>query len=173
MKKILIPVLISAMLLGSFSVFAEKLDAPIGSLEDLQTYSGIEVEKTERNGVPVYKVLETSKEGSEKIYESALEENNRRIEKLWAENALTKFAEKKKLEINFDEANYGLVQFNCTLSQMTVDELANQLRHQVVKKTEKDHQHDWMYFNVTDKNGDSKLFRYCQECEKWQAFHLE
>ena len=58
MKKIFIPILISAMLLSGFSVFAEKLDAPLGSIEDIQTYSGIEFNKTERNGEPVYEILD-------------------------------------------------------------------------------------------------------------------
>lgn len=173
MKKAMIPILISAMVFGSLPAFAEKLDAPLGSLEDIQVYSGIAFNQTEKNGETVYEVLDTSKEGSEEIYKASLEENNRRINKLWEENALTKFAEKNDIEIDFVEANYGLVQFNCKLSDMTVEKLAKQLRHRVIKKAEKGHEHDWMYFDISDENEDSKLFRYCQECEKWQAFSLD
>lgn len=173
MKKIIIPVLISAMLLGSLSAFAEKLDAPLANSEDVQIYSGIEFNKTERKGEVVYEIMDTSKEGSEEIYKESLTENNRRIEKLWSKNALTKFAEKKKIDIDFNKADYGLVQFNCTVSDITVDELARKLHHQVVKKTDKDHQHDWMYFDVTDAEGGNKLFRYCQTCERWQVFEAE
>jgi hypothetical protein len=173
MKKVFIPILISAMLLGGLSAFAEKLDAPLASFDDLQTYSGVEFNKTEKNGEPVYETLDTSKEGSQEILKASIEENNRRIDKLWAENAMTKFAEKEKLEMEFTKADYGLVQFNCTLSDITVDELAKELRYQVVKKVDKDHQHDWMYFDVTDAEGSNKLFRYCQTCERWQVFEAE
>lgn len=48
MKKVFIPILISAMLLGGLSAFAEKLDAPLASFDDLQTYSGVEFNKTEK-----------------------------------------------------------------------------------------------------------------------------
>ena len=75
--------------------------------------------------------------------------------------------------MEFTKADYGLVQFNCTLSDITVDELAKELRYQVVKKVDKDHQHDWMYFDVTDAEGGNKLFRYCQTCERWQVFEAE
>lgn len=163
----------SMVLASSLPVFAEKLDAPLGSIEDIQTYSGIEFNKTEKNGEPVYETLDTSKESSQEILKASIEENNRRIDKLWAENAMTKFAEKEKLEMEFTKADYGLVQFNCTLSDITVDELAKELRYQVVKKVDKDHQHDWMYFDVTDAEGGNKLFRYCQTCERWQVFEAE
>ncbi len=172
MKKTIVPILISAMVFGSVPAFAERLEAPLGSLEDIQIYSGIEINQTERNGETVYEILETAKEGSEEIYKASIEENNRRINKLWKENELTKIAQKKKINIDFEKANYGLVQFNCKLSDMTVEKLAKQLCHRVVKKEEKGHEHDWMYFEVTDKNGDSMLFRYCQECERWQSFQL-
>lgn len=54
-----------------------------------------------------------------------------------------------------------------------MDELSAKLRHQVIQKTDKDHRHDWMYFDITDEDGNEKLFRYCQSCEKWQAFEAE
>ncbi len=172
-KKLLASILLSAMLLSGMQVFAQKLDAPVASEEDLMTFSGIEFEKSSKDGTLIYKILESSKEGSEDIYQKALEENNRRIEKLWDENALSKFAEKEKLNIDFNKANYGLVQFNCTVSDITVDELSSKLKHQVIKKTDKSHQHDWIYFDVTDQNKENKLFRHCQTCEKWQAYHLD
>ena len=109
----------------------------------------------------------------QEIYEAAISENNRRIEQVWEENALSKFAEKKKLSIDFENAKYGLVQFNCKLTGSTVDELAKKLKYQVVEKTEKDHKHDWMYFDVTDEEGNEKLFRYCQSCERWRIFEAE
>ena len=56
---------------------------------------------------------------------------------------------------------------------LTVDELSVKLRHQVIKKTDQDHCHDWMYFDVTDEEGGEKLFRHCQSCQKWQAFEAE
>ena len=67
MKKVFIPILISAMLLGGLSAFAEKLDAPLASFDDLQTYSGVEINKTEKKGEPVYETLDTSKEGPQEI----------------------------------------------------------------------------------------------------------
>ena len=146
MKKVFIPILISVMLLGGLSAFAEKLDAPLASFDDLQTYSGVEFNKTEKNGEPVYETLDTSKEGSQEILKASIEENNRRIDKLWAENAMTKFAEKEKLEMEFTKADYGLVQFNCTLSDITVDELAKELRYQVVKKVDKERRTYYEYF---------------------------
>ena len=47
------------------------------------------------------------------------------------------------------------------------------LRHQVIEKAPSYHEHNWMYFEVTDQNNDTKLFRYCQDCKKWQAFDNE
>ncbi len=88
-------------------------------------------------------------------------------------NALFKFAEKKNININFDDKKSEQLEYNCTLSDITVDELAKELRYQVVKKVDKDHQHDWMYFDVTDAEGGNKLFRYCQTCERWQVFEAE
>ena len=29
------------------------------------------------------------------------------------------------------------------------------------------------FITVTDEDGNEKLFRYCQSCEKWQAFEAE
>lgn len=101
------------------------------------------------------------------------EEEADNIDQLWEKNALSQFAEKEKLAIDFENSQYSLVQFNCKLTGLTVDELSAKLRHQVIQKTDKDHRHDWMYFDVTDEDGNEKLFRYCQSCEKWQAFEAE
>lgn len=38
----------SMVLASSLPVFAEKLDAPLASFDDLQTYSGVEFNKTEK-----------------------------------------------------------------------------------------------------------------------------
>lgn len=167
-------ILLSAMALGATHTFAQKLEAPIATTEDLMTYAGVEYEVSVNDkGEITYTILDTSKEGAEEIYQAAIEENNRRIDEIWDQNALSQFAEKEKLSIDFENSQYGLVQFNCKLSGITVEELSAKLRHQVIEKTDKDHRHDWMYFDVTDTNGDEILFRYCQSCHKWQAFRAE
>ncbi len=172
--KLLSCILLSAMALGATQAFAQKLDAPIAAKEDLLTFAGVEYEvSVDDKGETTYTILDSSKEGAQEIYEAAISENNRRIEQVWEENALSKFAEKKKLSIDFENAQYGLVQFNCKLTGITVDELAKKLKYQVVEKTEKDHKHDWMYFDVTDEEGNEKLFRYCQSCERWRIFEAE
>lgn len=172
--KLLSCILLSAMALGATQAFAQKLDAPIAAKEDLLTFAGVEYEvSVDDKGETTYTILDSSKEGAQEIYEAAISENNRRIEQVWEENALSKFAEKKKLSIDFENAKYGLVQFNCKLTGITVDELAKKLKYQVVEKTEKDHKHDWMYFDVTDEEGNEKLFRYCQSCERWRIFEAE
>ena len=189
--KLLSCILLSAMALGATQAFAQKLDAPVAAKEDLMTFAGVEYqvsvddkgEKTyagveyqvsvDDKGEKTYTILDSSKEGAQEIYEAAVEENNRRIDQLWEKNALSRFAEKEKLSIDFENAQYSLVQFNCKLTGLTVEELSAKLRHQVIQKTDKDHHHDWMYFDVTDEDGNEKLFRYCQSCEKWQAFEAE
>lgn len=189
--KLLSCILLSAMALGATQAFAQKLDAPVAAKEDLMTFAGVEYqvsvddkgEKTyagveyqvsvDDKGEKTYTILDSSKEGAQEIYEAAVEENNRRIDQLWEKNALSRFAEKEKLSIDFENAQYSLVQFNCKLTGLTVEELSAKLRHQVIQKTDKDHRHDWMYFDVTDEDGNEKLFRYCQSCEKWQAFEAE
>ena len=189
--KLLSCILLSAMALGATQAFAQKLDAPVAAKEDLMTFAGVEYqvsvddkgEKTyagveyqvsvDDKGEKTYTIQDSSKEGAQEIYEAAVEENNRRINQVWEENALSRFAEKEKLSIDFENAQYSLVQFNCKLTGLTVDELSAKLRHQVIQKTDKDHRHDWMYFDVTDEDGNEKLFRYCQSCEKWQAFEAE
>ena len=189
--KLLSCILLSAMALGATQAFAQKLDAPVAAKEDLMTFAGVEYqvsvddkgEKTyagveyqvsvDDKGEKTYTILDSSKEGAQEIYEAAVEENNRRIDQLWEKNALSRFAEKEKLSIDFENAQYSLVQFNCKLTGLTVDELSAKLRHQVIQKTDKDHRHDWMYFDVTDEDGNEKLFRYCQSCQKWQAFEAE
>ena len=136
--KLLSSVLLPSMLLGAAQVFAQKLDAPIAAKEDLLTFAGVEYEvSVDDKGETTYTILDSSKEGAQEIYEAAISENNRRIEQVWEENALSKFAEKKKLSIDFENAKYGLVQFNCKLTGITVDELAKKLKYQVVEKTEK------------------------------------
>lgn len=155
--------------LNAQSRFAEALEK-IARL----TFAGVEYEvSVDDKGETTYTILDSSKEGAQEIYEAAISENNRRIEQVWEENALSKFAEKKKLSIDFENAKYGLVQFNCKLTGITVDELAKKLKYQVVEKTEKDHKHDWMYFDVTDEEGNEKLFRCCQSCERWRIFEAE
>ena len=189
--KLLSCILLSAMALGATQAFAQKLDAPVAAKEDLMTFAGVEYqvsvddkgEKTyagveyqvsvDDKGEKTYTILDSSKEGAQEIYQAAVEENNRRIDQLWEKNALSQFAEKEKLAIDFENSQYSLVQFNCKLTGLTVDELSAKLRHQVIQKTDKDHRHDWMYFDVTDEDGNEKLFRYCQSCEKWQAFEAE
>lgn len=149
---------------------SSKLDAP-ATQEDLMTFAGLTFEKTIENGELTYNI-----EGSDEamaIYDAAVEENNRRIQTLWEENALSRFAEDKKLDIEFDYSSYGIVQFRCTLSKLTVEELADKLNAQPSKAVDADHRHDWMYFDVTDKQGDSVLLRCCQSCEKWQVFYTE
>ena len=59
------------------------------------------------------------------------------------------------------------------LSGVTAEKLSSMLRHQVIEKAPSYHEHNWMYFEVTDQNNDTKLFRYCQDCKKWQAFDNE
>ena len=189
--KLLSCILLSAMALGATQAFAQKLDAPVAAKEDLMTFAGVEYqvsvddkgEKTyagveyqvsvDDKGEKTYTILDSSKEGAQEIYEAAVEENNRRIDQLWEKNALSRVAEKEKLSIDFENAQYSLVQFNCKLTGLTVEELSAKLRHQVIQKTDKDHRHDWMYFDVTDEDGNEKLFRYCQSCQKWQAFEAE
>ena len=123
--KLLSCILLSAMALGATQAFAQKLDAPIAAKEDLLTFAGVEYEvSVDDKGETTYTILDSSKEGAQEIYEAAISENNRRIEQVWEENALSKFAEKKKLSIDFENAKYGLVQFNCKLTGITVDELA-------------------------------------------------
>ena len=189
--KLLSCILLSAMALGATQAFAQKLDAPVAAKEDLMTFAGVEYqvsvddkgEKTyagveyqvsvDDKGEKTYTILDSSKEGAQEIYEAAVEENNRRIDQLWEKNALSRFAEKEKLSIDFENAQYSLVQFNCKLTGLTVAVLSAKLRHQVIQKTYKEHRHDWMYFDVTDEDGNEKLFRYCQSCQKWQAFEAE
>lgn len=172
--KLLSCILLSAMALGATQAFAQKLDAPVAAKEDLMTFAGVEYQvSVDDKGEKTYTILDSSKEGAQEIYQAAVEENNRRIDRLWEKNALSQFAEKEKLAIDFENSQYSLVQFNCKLTGLTVDELSAKLRHQVIQKTDKDHHHDWMYFDVTDEDGNEKLFRYCQSCEKWQAFEAE
>ena len=189
--KLLSCILLSAMALGGTQAFAQKLVASVAAKEDLMTFAGVEYqvsvddkgEKTyagveyqvsvDDKGEKTYTILDSSKEGAQEIYQAAVEENNRRIDQLWEKNALSQFAEKEKLAIDFENSQYSLVQFNCKLTGLTVDELSAKLRHQVIQKTDKDHRHDWMYFDVTDEDGNEKLFRYCQSCQKWQAFEAE
>ena len=87
------------------------------------------------------------------------------------ENPFVLFTKKKNIEIQSTNSLHG--QFSYQVSGITVDELAKELRYRVVKKIDKDHQHDWMYFDVTDEEGGNKLFRYCQTCERWQVFEAE
>ena len=118
--KLLSCILLSAMALGATQAFAQKLDAPIAAKEDLLTFAGVEYEvSVDDKGETTYTILDSSKEGAQEIYEAAISENNRRIEQVWEENALSKFAEKKKLSIDFENAKYGLVQFNCKLTGIT------------------------------------------------------
>ncbi len=183
--KLLSCILLSAMALGATQAFAQKLDAPVAAKEDLMTFAGVEYQvsvddkvvdiaksqvgngveyqvSVDDKGEKTYTILDSSKEGAQEIYQAAVEENNRRIDQLWEKNALSQFAEKEKLAIDFENSQYSLVQFNCKLTGLTVDELSAKLRHQVIQKTDKDHRHDWMYFDVTDEDGNEKLFRYCQ-----------
>ena len=104
--KLLSCILLSAMALGATQAFAQKLDAPIAAKEDLLTFAGVEYEvSVDDKGETTYTILDSSKEGAQEIYEAAISENNRRIEQVWEENALSKFAEKKKLSIDFENAN--------------------------------------------------------------------
>ena len=83
------------------------------------------------------------------------------------EHRLADFAQRKGIDLEEQgERAYRL-------TGLTVDELSDKLRHQVIKKTDQDHCHDWMYFDVTDEEGGEKLFRHCQSCQKWQAFEAE
>ena len=97
--------------------------------------------------------------------------NNMMMDYYWEpyeeENPLAGFAQKKGIAL--EEQGEGAY----ILTGLTVDELSVKLRHQVIQKTDKDHRHDWMYFDVTDEDGNEKLFRHCQSCEKWQAFEEE
>lgn len=97
--------------------------------------------------------------------------NNMMMDYYWEsyeeENPLADFAQRKGIALEEQgERAYRLTGF-------TVDELSDKLRHQVIKKTDQDHCHDWMYFDVTDEEGGEKLFRHCQSCQKWQAFEAE
>lgn len=97
--------------------------------------------------------------------------NNMMMDYYWEpyeeENPLAGFAQRKGIAL--EEQGEGAY----ILTGLTVDELSVKLRHQVIQKTDKDHRHDWMYFDVTDEDGNEKLFRHCQSCEKWQAFEAE
>lgn len=97
--------------------------------------------------------------------------NNMMMDYYWEpyeeENPLADFAQRKGIDL--EEQGEGAY----ILTGLTVDELSVKLRHQVIQKTDKDHRHDWMYFDVTDEDGNEKLFRHCQSCEKWQAFEEE
>lgn len=97
--------------------------------------------------------------------------NNMMMDYYWEpyeeENPLAGFAQRKGIAL--EEQGEGAY----ILTGLTVDELSVKLRHQVIHKTDKDHRHDWMYFDVTDEDGNEKLFRHCQSCEKWQAFEEE
>lgn len=97
--------------------------------------------------------------------------NNMMMDYYWEpyeeENPLADFAQRKGIDLEEQgERAYRL-------TGLTVDELSDKLRHQVIKKTDQDHCHDWMYFDVTDEEGGEKLFRHCQSCQKWQAFEAE
>ena len=97
--------------------------------------------------------------------------NNMMMDYYWEpyeeENPLADFAQRKGIDLEEQgERAYRL-------TGLTVDELSVKLRHQVIQKTDKDHCHDWMYFDVTDEEGVEKLFRYYQSCEKWQTFGAE
>ena len=97
--------------------------------------------------------------------------NNMMMDYYWEpyeeENPLADFAQRKGIDLE-EQGERAYI-----LTGLTVDELSVKLRHQVIQKTDKDHRHDWMYFDVTDEDGNEKLFRYCQSCEKWQAFEEE
>ena len=97
--------------------------------------------------------------------------NNMMMDYYWEpyeeENPLADFAQRKGIDLE-EQGELAYM-----LTGLTVDELSAKLRHQVIKKTDQDHCHDWMYFDVTDEDGNEKLFRYCQSCEKWQAFEEE
>ena len=97
--------------------------------------------------------------------------NNMMMDYYWEpyeeENPLAGFAQRKGIAL--EEQGEGAY----ILTGLTVDELSVKLRHQVIKKTDQDHCHDWMYFDVTDEEGGEKLFRHCQSCQKWQAFEAE
>lgn len=97
--------------------------------------------------------------------------NNMMMDYYWEpyeeENPLADFAQRKGIDLEEQgERAYRL-------TGLTVDELSAKLRHQVIKKTDQDHCHDWMYFDVTDEEGGEKLFRHCQSCQKWQTFEAE
>lgn len=97
--------------------------------------------------------------------------NNMMMDYYWEpyeeENPLAGFAQRKGIAL--EEQGEGAY----ILTGLTVDELSVKLRHQVIKKTDQDHCHDWMYFDVTDEEGGEKLFRHCRSCQKWQAFEAE
>lgn len=76
--KLLSCILLSAMALGATQAFAQKLDAPIAAKEDLLTFAGVEYEvSVDDKGETTYTILDSSKEGAQKIYEAAISENNR------------------------------------------------------------------------------------------------
>ena len=97
--------------------------------------------------------------------------NNMMMDYYWEpyeeENPLADFAQRKGIDLE-EQGELAYM-----LTGLTVDELSAKLRHQVIKKTDQDHCHDWMYFDVTDEDGNEKLFRHCQSCQKWQAFEAE
>lgn len=197
MKKVLVPMLVSAMLLGSVSAFAAEVQPP-KRLQEIGEKYGFTVEyEGEYEGLPSFSISSEEKLDLDKILaiendkigvlaapvdgeelialegldlDELLAENNAKIEKVWNDNALSKFAEKEKLNIEFDYSSYGITQFRCKVSGISVEELSKKLCHQVVERTDKNHKHSWMYFDVSDENGDNILFRYCQNCGKWQAF---
>lgn len=97
--------------------------------------------------------------------------NNMMMDYYWEpyeeENPLADFAQRKGIDLE-EQGELAYM-----LTGLTVDELSAKLRHQVIKKTDQDHCHDRMYFDVTDEEGGEKLFRHCQSCQKWQAFEAE
>lgn len=97
--------------------------------------------------------------------------NNMMMDYYWEpyeeENPLADFAQRKGIDLE-EQGELAYM-----LTGLTVDELSAKLRHQVIKKTDQDHCHDWMYFDVTDEEGGEKLFRHCQSCQKWQTFGAE
>lgn len=88
-------------------------------------------------------------------------------------NPFELFAQKNKLEIKLTASDPLKNQYTYQVSGITVQKLSSMLRHQVIEKAPSYHEHNWMYFEVTDQNKDTKLFRHCQECKKWQSFDAE
>ena len=88
-------------------------------------------------------------------------------------NPFELFAQKNKLEIKLTTSDPLKNQYTYQVSGVTAEKLSSMLRHQVIEKAPSYHEHNWMYFEVTDQNNDTKLFRYCQDCKKWQAFDNE